>query len=119
MVISYTIVALLEIKTSSLIKISHSCVVVVTGRQPAFLLRLAMKNFYSASFVPISSRATINSDLFDQSLVLKYSLVSLATTPDNAIRAITFGRAINPLNISAIFHTADTVRYGPMKTAAM
>ena len=53
------IVAILEIKTSSLIKISHSCVVVFTGRQPDFLLRLAMKNFYSASFVPISSRATI------------------------------------------------------------
>lgn len=45
----------LEIKTSSLIKISHICVVLLTIRQYAFVVRLAMKNFYSAPFISISS----------------------------------------------------------------
>ncbi len=53
------IVILLKNKTSLLIKISHSCVVVVTVRQHAFLLRLAMKNFYSVPFIQFSNRITI------------------------------------------------------------
>ena len=40
---------------------------------------------------------------------LKYSHVSLATMPLNVIRAIMFGKAISPLKISAIVHTAETV----------
>ena len=49
----------------------------------------------------------------------KYCLVSIATTPDRAISAMTFGNAIRPLKISAVSHTASTVRYGPMNTATM
>ena len=59
------IVTLLGIETSSLIKISHSCVVVVTVRQHAFLLRLAMKNFYLVPFVPLPSRVTISAYLIN------------------------------------------------------
>lgn len=45
------IVTLLENQTSSLIKISHSCVVLLTIRQYAFVVLLAMKNYYSVPFV--------------------------------------------------------------------
>ena len=43
----------------------------------------------------------------------------MATIPLNAMRAIRFGIAMNPLKISAIVHTADTVRKGPIRTASM
>ena len=49
----------------------------------------------------------------------KYDFVSLATMPLKAMSAIRFGMAMNPLKISAIVHTADTVRKGPMRTASM
>ena len=39
-----------------------------------------------------------------------YFKVSFAVIPERQIRAITFGTAISALNISAMFHTADTVR---------
>lgn len=44
------IVDLLEIETSLFIKIFHSFVVVFGGRQPACILRLAMKKFLFNSF---------------------------------------------------------------------
>ena len=49
----------------------------------------------------------------------KYFFVSLTTTPFRTIKAIKFGSAISALKISAIFHTAATVIYGPINTQMM
>ena len=40
-------------------------------------------------------------------------------TPESAMSAIMFGIAMSPLKMSAMVHTAATVMYGPMNTAAM
>ena len=48
---------------------------------------------------------------------LKTLLFPLTTTPLNANSAIIFGRAISPLKISAIVHTALTVIYDLINTA--
>ena len=47
----------------------------------------------------------------------KYAFVSDTTTPLREIKAIKFGNAISALKISAMFHTASTVMYGPINTA--
>lgn len=49
----------------------------------------------------------------------KKSLVSFATTPLKANRAIMFGKAMRPFTISARVQTALTVMKGPAKTMRM
>ena len=51
--------------------------------------------------------------------LLKYSLVIFAVRPLKAMSDTQFGMAMRPFVMSAIVQTWLTVRYGPMKTAAM
>ena len=46
-------------------------------------------------------------------------MVSFETIPESRIKATRLGNAIRPLKMSALVHTALTVRYGPMKIAAI
>ena len=49
----------------------------------------------------------------------KYSFVSFATTPDRANRAIKFGIAMRPLNVSAMSHTTSSDATAPTTTTMM
>jgi len=84
----------------------------IIKKRREFKIRILSVYFYQFSYLALTLS-------FLPSSLFKYSLVSFATTPDNARSATMFGSAISPLKISAMFHTAATVMYGPMKTAAM
>ena len=47
------------------------------------------------------------------------TVVSFATTPDRANRAIKFGIAMRPLNVSAISHTTSRDATAPITTTMM
>ena len=56
---------------------------------------------------------------FSLSLSKKYSFVSFATTPDRANRAMKFGIAMRPLNVSAMSHTTSSDATAPTTTTMM
>ena len=78
-----------------------------------FFQIILIADFISASFNIYSPKLCI---CF---LILKNLCVSDAATPLSANMAIIFGMAIRPLNILADVHTALTVMYGPINTAAI